>query len=299
MAYKFYYFDSYRVIISPTGGAQIPIGTIDSGWIATDYSGGAIRAPYMTIDEGVDTVYRFHGLGYSAPLGFALTWLPEWIDFVLAVNANYHCDYDDLPDGTFETGSITFADTNIQFADSSFTTFAASVEGDPSLYQSSQFSQARVSGNHSLTTQDVQYLKLSNAPVTVGGLSVGTCPKFTAYQRDTATGKWLDPSADNRASLSLNAAIPASSVTVTTRYIPPSDTTVKKIWFRDGSNALVFYEYMGASYTQALRHGEGMMWHGLGNGYINKAIIHDRFAWVYIDGQKYLCKSLGQDLSVY
>lgn len=299
MAYKFYYFDSYRVRLAYAGGAQGLSGVVDSGWIVANYSGGAISAPYMTIDEGVDTVYRFHGLGYSAPLDFSMTALPDYIDFVLALNANYHCTYDDLPDGTFETGSIDFADTNIQFADSSFTSFSASVQGDPSLYQSSQFSRASVSGNHSSSTQDVQYLKLSNAPVTVGGSTIGTCPKFTAYQRDTFTAKWLDPSADNRASLSLNAAIPASSVTVTTRHIPPSDTTVKKIWFRDASNALVFYEYMGASYTQALRHGEGMLWHGLGDGHVTKALIHEHFAWVYIYGQKYLCKSLGQDLSVY
>lgn len=298
MAYKFYYFDSYRVRLSFSGGAQGLTGFIDSGWIVADYSSRPFGAPYMTVDEGVDTVCKFHGLGYSELLGYALTSLPDYIDFVLALNSNYHCTYDDLPDGTFETGSITFADTNLQFTGYD-TNFSANVYGDPSLYQSSQFSMASVSGSRSSSTQDVQYLKLSNAPVTVGGLTIGTCPKFTAYQRDTFTSKWYVQSANNSAALSLNAAIPVSSVTVSPRYIPPSDTKVKKIYFRDGCNALVFYEYMGAKYTQALRHGEGMLWHGLGNGHVTKAIVHDHFAWVYIYGQKYLCKSLGQDLSVY
>lgn len=298
MAFKFYYFDSYRVRLSFSGGAQGLTGFIDSDWIVADYSSRPYGVPYMTIDEGVDTVYKFHGLGYSELLGYALTSLPDYIDFVLALNSNFHCTYDDLPDGTFETGSITFADTNLPFTGYD-TNFSANVYGDPSLYQAEQLSMAEVSGSRSSSTQDVQYLKLSNAPVTVGGVTIGTCPKFTAYERDTFTSKWYAQSANNRAELSLNAAIPASSVTVTVKSTPYNQTSVKRIYFTNSNTAIAFYQYMGANYNQVLVKGTGNIWYGLGDGYIDKALIFNDYAWVYINGNKYLCRSIGGNLNVY
>lgn len=299
MAFKTYYFDSCRFRLAYAGGAQGLSGVVDSDWMTPANWVPATGMAYMTIDEGVDNAYRFHATGFSESLGFAVTTLPDYIDFVLALNSNYHCDYDDLPDGTFETGSIAFTDTNILFTDSTFTNFEASVYGDPSLYQASQFSQAAISGNRYFSTQDVQYLKLSNAPVTVGGLTIGTCPKFTAYERDTFTTKYLAPSANNRAELSLNAAIPVSSVSVTVKNTPYDQTSVKRIFFTNSNTALVFYRYAGANYKQVLVKGTGNIWYGLGDGYIDKALIFNNYAWVYISRNKYLCRSIGGSLNVY
>lgn len=127
-----------------------------------------------------------------------------------------------------------------------------------------------------------------------GNVNCYTSPVNT--QASLYTGGTLGP---NKLEVAMFLPIPESYVTIDVKSTPYDQTSIKKIYFRDSANALVFYEYLGQDYTQALRRGEGMMWHGLGNGYINRAIVHDHFAWVYIDGQKYLCKSLGQDLSVY
>lgn len=75
-------------------------------------------------------------------------------------------------------------------------------------------------------------------------------------------------------------------------------TTVNRIFIK-GGYAIVYYSFADVPFTQCLVKGNGDIWHGLGDGYITKALIFDRFAWVYIGNEKYLCKDLGQDLMIY
>lgn len=80
--------------------------------------------------------------------------------------------------------------------------------------------------------------------------------------------------------------------------VDPAITQVNRIYTR-GRFAHVFYTYANIDYTEVLVKGDGPIWWALGDGYIKKALIFDRFAWVYIGSGKYLCRDLGQDLSLY
>lgn len=80
--------------------------------------------------------------------------------------------------------------------------------------------------------------------------------------------------------------------------VDPAITQVNRIYTR-GIYAHVFYTYANVDYTEVLVKGDGPLWWALGDGYIKKALIFDRFAWVYIGSEKYLCRDLGQDLRLY
>lgn len=75
--------------------------------------------------------------------------------------------------------------------------------------------------------------------------------------------------------------------------------TVNKLYIRDGNNAIVYYIHRGRDYTQALRKGLGNLWHGLGDGYVTKALIMEHYAWVFIGSDKYVIKSQGMGLNTY
>lgn len=80
--------------------------------------------------------------------------------------------------------------------------------------------------------------------------------------------------------------------------VNPTLTQINRI-FLHGIYAHVYYTYAGVNYTEILVKGTGPICWGLGDGYIKRALIFDKFAWVYIGNDKYLCKSIGGWLNVY
>lgn len=306
---KTYIFDSYRFAFSAFMGNDV--FRFDTGWNSDmdwtespeeQYFSNATINPY-TDDAALDYFYCYNSFDLISGYQDIPTALEGYsCNLLLLVNQNYHAPiYDRWGDFIgYETGSVDFQPTQASFPGDWPMCAECFMKGAASDSTLAYFGNA---WNRSFAGNGVTSELITKNSVTRSGTTYPQgSMKFVSnpYNRRLLGVSVLpEPVNVNQIYLDFRFLLQRSAFTVNVKSTPYDQTSIKKIYFRDSANAIVFYEYLGQDYTQALRHGEGMMWHGLGNGYINKAIIHDRFAWVYIDGQKYLCKSLGQDLSVY
>lgn len=302
-----YIFDSVRSAFNATDGNNNV--TCDSGYYSDidftlDDTSQIFTNPVLSTyeDGGYLLQYTWSDDFATGFQDFATAVEGYSCNAAISINQNYHSPI--TIDGEFvgyETGSIEFTE-GVRYIGSSWPTkFIVYIKGN------SSGSDIAVCGKEYMYDwpgTDVTSARFTYSGDYFGNVDIPSGPlTINAHPHNTYIGivddPYFSPVSTNQILFELAFLIPDSAVTITTRSTPYGQTSIKKIYFRDSANAIVFYEYLGQEYTQALRRGEGMMWHGLGSGYINKAIVHDHFAWVYIDGQKYLCKSLGQDLSVY
>lgn len=307
---KSYIFDSCKFVFVAFASSD-DVLRFDSGWISDIDWNLSPEVQYYT-NPSIATYDEDTSLGLFSCVN-AFDFITGYQDIptalegyrcnlLLIVNQNYHAPvYDeDLEFLGYETGSLDFSSFQVSFPDDWPTAAECFMKGNAPDSTLGYFGNG---WNRSFTGNGVTSELVTKSSVTRGFV---TYPAGPAKFASEPLNQYLlqvdvtpEPVNVNQIYFYFKFLIPRSVFTVNVRSTPYDQTSVKKIYFRDSANAIVFYEYMGQDYTQSLRHGEGIMWHGLGSGYIRKAIIHDHFAWVYIDGQKYLCKSLGQDLSVY
>lgn len=306
---KTYIFDSYRFVFSAFMGNDVFL--FDTDWCSDmDWSeppeeqffSNAAMVPYAD-DASLDYFSCYNTFDLISGYQDIPTALEGYsCNLLLLVNQNYHAPiHNSLGDFVgYETGSVDFSPAQVSFPDDWPTSAECFMKGAASNSTLAYFGNA---WNRSFAGNGVTSELITKNSVTRGGVTYPQgSMKFVSnpYNQLVLGVEGVpEPVNVNQIYLDFRFLLQRSAFTVNVRSTPYDQTSIKKIYFRDSANAIVFYEYLGQEYTQALRHGEGMMWHGLGNGYINRAIVHDHFAWVYIDGQKYLCKSLGQDLSVY
>lgn len=299
---KEYIFDSYRVVFSAFASESDRF-TFDTDWVSDiDFT----RAPEEQFYTNPSIMNGYFSYANTFPLATSYQDIPTALEgyrcnLILIANQNYHAPVTDQGEFLgYETGSLSVNTTQISFPGSWPLRAETVMKGNAASSDLGYFGNGY---DRSFTGNGVTAETVTTSAITRGYVTYDSGPiKFTNYpinQYMLSVSMSPQPVNVNQAYFQFDFSLNPNDFTVSVRHTPYEQTSVKRIYFTNSSTAIVFYKYAGIDYKQVLVKGTGDIWYGLGDGYISKALIFDDYAWVYIYGSKYLCRSIGGCLNVY